>query len=172
MTGFFWFSSVRLSKCKNNTWSHHGCILILSSSWDILCSVFICWFCLIAGLMKKQKRRKRDVHQAQGKGNMCLLKSCLFIMMIQKWKRTSGSEVRIHALYLFYYVLHFNCHMLVTVLWWLKQELFLQVLVYWAIFLWRDNCLVSANHVLCWIWEMESLPFFVVACWSICDLNY
>jgi len=66
--------------------------------------------------MKKQKRRKRDGHQAQGKGNMCLLKSCLFIMMIQKWKRTSGSEVRIRVLYLFYCVLHFNGHILVTVL--------------------------------------------------------
>jgi len=66
--------------------------------------------------MKKQKRRKRDTHQVQGKGNMSLLKSCLFIMMIQKWKRTSGSEVRIHALYLFYCVLHFDGHVLVTVL--------------------------------------------------------
>jgi len=84
-------------------------------------------FVLIAGLMKKQKRRKRDTHQVQGKGNMYLLKSCLFIMMIQKWKRTSGSEVRLHALYLFYCVLYFDGHMLVTVLWW--QEFFLQVLV-------------------------------------------
>jgi hypothetical protein len=92
-------------------------------------------------------------------------------MMIQKWKRTSGSEVRIHVLYLFYHVLHFDGHILVTVLWWLKQELFLQVLVYWVIFLWHDNCLVSADHVLCWIWEMGE-PFFVVAFWLICDLNY